>query len=68
LQQTIQPAYNRPMNRRTPARPIAIAALFCVLAALFVLVTTLPEGGIPPEFVLFVVLAAVFGALWWTLR
>jgi hypothetical protein len=50
------------------ARAAGLAALFCLLAALFQLALGLSYGGVPPEFVLFTLLAAIFGLLWYTRR
>ena len=54
-------------SRSTAARFAAIAALFCLFLAIFNLVMTLPQG-VPPEFPLFLALAAIAGGVWWAAR
>ena len=49
------------------ARFAAVAALFCLFLAFFNLFMTLPLG-VPPEFPLFLVLAAIAGGVWWVAR
>jgi hypothetical protein len=51
----------------TAARFAAIAAIFCLFLAFFNLVMTLPLG-VPPEFPLFLALAAIAGGVWWVAR
>jgi hypothetical protein len=57
------------LRRRNQARSniVALAAILSLLVAFFNLYVALPTG-VPPEFPLFLSLAAVFGALWWTIR
>jgi hypothetical protein len=54
-------------SRPTPARFAAFAALFFLSLAFFNLVMTLPQG-VPPEFPLFLVLAAIAAGVWWVAR
>jgi hypothetical protein len=49
------------------ARFAAIAALFFLFLAFFNLFMTLPLG-VPPEFPLFLVLAAIAAGVWWAAR
>jgi hypothetical protein len=49
------------------ARFAAIAALFLLFLAFFNLFMTLPLG-VPPEFPLFLALAAIAGGVWWVAR
>ena len=66
--------YQPPEQGQTPktkvqgGRAAAIAAIFCGLSALFVLLANLPMGGIPPEFPVFLILMVIFSALWWSGR
>jgi hypothetical protein len=50
------------------ARAAALAALFCLLAAIFQLLIGLYNGGVPPEFALFAALTVIFAVLWYTQR
>lgn len=54
-------------SRSNAARFAAIAAFFCLFLAFFNLVMTLPLG-VPPEFPLFLALAAIAGGVWWVAR
>lgn len=56
------------INKQNPGPTAGIAAIFCALAALFQLYLGLQSGGVPPEFVLFGVLALIFAGLWWASR
>lgn len=58
-----------PPARSNPnaARFAAIAALFFLFLAFFNLFMTLPLG-VPPEFPLFLVLAAIAAGVWWAAR
>jgi hypothetical protein len=62
---------SRPQPPRRSAPPgLAAAAvcLFCLLATLYSLYTTIPYGGFSPEGILFAFFALIFAALWWTSR
>jgi hypothetical protein len=59
------PAAQRPCP--AAARFAAVAALFCLFLAFFNLFMTLPLG-VPPEFPLFLALAAIAGGVWWVAR
>jgi hypothetical protein len=50
------------------ARAAGLAAIFCLIAAIYQLLIGLYNGGVPPEFVLFAVLAVIFGLAWYTRR
>jgi hypothetical protein len=51
------------------ARAAALAALFCLIAAIFQLLIGLYNGGgVPPEFALFTALAVIFAVVWYTRR
>jgi hypothetical protein len=56
------------MRSYSSSRVAGIVALVCLAATLFQLAIGLIEGGLPPEVVLFGVLALIFAAVWWTLR
>jgi hypothetical protein len=57
------------LRQRNQARSnvVALAAILSLVVAFFNLYVALPTG-VPPEFPLFLSLAAIFGALWWTIR
>ncbi len=62
---------NRPPSQRRSAPPglaAAAACLFCLLATLYSLYTTIPYGGFSPEGILFAFFTLIFAALWWTSR
>jgi hypothetical protein len=56
-----------PQSRSNASRFAAIAAFFCLFLAFFNLIMTLPLG-VPPEFPLFLAMAAIAGGVWWVAR
>ena len=54
-------------NRKRPTLAAGLAAIFCLLVAIFNLVVN-AIGGLPAEVPLFTALTLIFGALWYTLR
>ncbi|MBF6614076.1 MAG: hypothetical protein IVW55_13185 [Chloroflexi bacterium] len=63
-----EPTKLQKRNKPRPALSAGITAIFCLVAALFQLYLGLSTGGVPPEFVLFSVLALIFAGVWWTAR
>jgi hypothetical protein len=56
-----------PSSGRRPTLAAGLAAIFCLLVAIFNFVVN-AVGGLPAEVPLFTTLALIFGALWYTLR
>ncbi len=56
------------MKRYNPGLAAGVVAIVALLAALLQLIIGLQTGGIPPETILFAVIAIIFAALWRTLR
>ncbi|MFL5734411.1 MAG: hypothetical protein ACJ78Q_14585 [Chloroflexia bacterium] len=58
------------MKTKTSSAALAagLAAIFCAVASIYQLSIGLYNGGVPPEFVLFAILAVIFGFVWYTRR
>lgn len=56
------------INKQNPGPIAGFAAIVCVLLAFLNLYLGLQSGGMPPEFIMFSVLALVFAAVWWVAR
>jgi membrane protein implicated in regulation of membrane protease activity len=56
------------INKDRPGGIALLAAVFCLAMAIFELYLGQGTGGVPPEFLLFVTLSAIFALLWYSVR
>ncbi|HUP26931.1 MAG TPA: hypothetical protein VM409_00730 [Chloroflexia bacterium] len=56
------------VNKDRPGGAAMLAAVFCFLMAFFQLYLGLQTGGVPPEFLLYVVLGIIFAVVWYSFR
>jgi len=56
------------INKDRPGWAAMLAAVFCIAMAFVQLYLGLQTGGVPPEFVLYLVLGLIFAAMWYGFR